>query len=126
RTPNATGTARRVAKVTPRVLGMISVKISTATVNVPEKIQSVDGSNTSPYWAPATDAPTVWATVLRIRMAAIGASTSRLNPRRISAARDLPSASICAWLTVSSTASEMEQRNEKISAEATARTNAAI
>src|ERR1700753_864690 len=54
----------------------------------------------------------VCAVVFKVRIAAMGTSISRLKRRKRSPARDLPSASICAWLTVSSTASEMEQTND--------------
>ncbi len=45
--PYATGRARALAKVTPRVFGMISVIRSTASVNTTEKIHSDCSLNTS-------------------------------------------------------------------------------
>src|SRR6478736_650612 len=59
-------------------------------------------------------------------MAAIGTSISRLKSRRMSAARDLPKASICACCTLKITASAIEQQNEIASEPRTVRTRISI
>ena len=122
RTDSATGAARASRKVKPSVLGTISVHSRMASVKTSEKIHSVDGSNTSPYLAPATAAPIVWANVFRMRIAAIGASIERLKPSRIAPARfpSRLSASTRACPTLSSTDSKIEQRNDTTSAVVTA------
>jgi len=125
-TEYATGAASCATYVTPMVLGMISENKSTAMVNVSENAQSVDSPMAFTYIAPQTEAPTVWATVWNETMAAIGMSISRLNSRKISAARDLPSASICACCTLKMTASAIEQKNEIASEPRTVRTRNSI
>ena len=72
---NVTGIASLSAKATPRVLGMISVISSTASVKPTEKSASEPAQRD---WnaVPAKVAPIVWANVLRMRIAAMGFSMS--------------------------------------------------
>src|SRR6478609_6702917 len=108
------------------VLGTISEKISTATVNETENTQSVRSPKTLTYIAPHTEAPTVCATVWNETMAAIGRSISRLNLRKISAPRERPSASTCACVTLSTTASLTEHMNDTTSDHRTTRTRSSM
>src|SRR6188768_834737 len=59
-------------------------------------------------------------------MAAIGTSISRLNSRKISAARDLPRVSIWACCTLKMTASAIEQQKEIASEPRMVRTRISI
>ena len=66
--------------VAPRVFGMISEKTRITNVRTAEKRAIHPSPKTSSAIAPPMAAPTVWAMVLRVRIAEMGSST-RLSSR---------------------------------------------
>ena len=106
--------ARRSLWATPSTFGRISVPKSTTSVNPVVNSHSHRSPYSSSNAAPATVAPPVWATVFRMRIAAIGRPTFCFI-RSHAAAKWLPS-----FFKVSSrigfrlrrTASAIEQGNE--------------
>ena len=70
---------RDFQNVAPMVFGMISDRTSINSVRTAENIASDASPKTIAACAPAPAAPTVWATVLRLRIAARGRSTSFFN-----------------------------------------------
>ena len=75
---------RSSAYRTPRLFGTISVTASTSTVKTAAKTATAVLPKSSPTIAPHQAAPTVWAIVLTVRIAAIGISTSlRSRARRL-------------------------------------------
>jgi len=79
----ATTGASRKAKLTPRVLGMISEKIRIVMVNMPENNTRFSSPKSLADAAPAIAAPTVLAIVFSVRMAVIGSLISARRSRRV-------------------------------------------
>ncbi len=99
----------------PRVLGMISEKNRISSVSTAEAIARISEPQIPCAWAPTPAAPTVWAIVFRLRIAASGRSTSAFMAasRALTAGRSSRSRAMNAGVTLSSTASSTEQRKEK-------------
>ena len=81
------GRASCLQNVAPMVLGMISDSTSTAKVSAAAKMPTArPPPKTRSASAPLTVAPTVWAMVFRVRIAAIGSSICRFIRARMSPA----------------------------------------
>ena len=108
------GTASGRAYVAPMVFGMISEMTSTSSVSTADVAPTQALPKTTIDWAPTPAAPTVWAMVLSVRMAASGRSIVCLNRRRRRPAR-FPVRAITSaseTVSVSRTASHSEHRND--------------
>ena len=98
----------------PMVFGMISLKNRMAKVRTAENRPIQASPNTCAAWAPAPAAPPVCAIVLSDKIAASGSSMLSFNLRSLLASSGLRCsiATMYPGVTLSSTASMMEHRND--------------
>ena len=109
---------RRRQYIAPSVLGMISETKRIRSVRTAEVTASTSDPQRRCASAPTPAAPTVWAMVLRLRIAARGRSMCNLSARTRAPTLGRSCSSLARWdgVMLRSAASRIEQRNETPSA----------